>query len=539
MGTRARLLVLALCGASLCVLLLACANLAGLLLARSAYRARELAVRTALGGARERLTRQLLTESVGLTLLGGAAGVALAALGVPLLAQLVPAGLPVAERPVLDGRVLAVALVVALATALLSGVVPAVRAAGTATFDALRDGERGGGRSRRLRATLVVVEVAASVVLLIASGLLVRAVWRIQAVDPGFRAEGVLAAQTALPYPQYASTERRAQFYRRVLQELRATPGVTSAAYASGLPMRMTGGIWKVVPSGAALPRQESHTVSLRFVTPGYFATLGIPLRRGRDVSERDTRGQPPAAVVSESFARRYWGDADPIGRRFAVAQGERTVVGVVGEVRVRGRERTSEPQVYLPYLQVEDSALVGYMPKELVVRTELPPAAVLPAVRRAVRAADPAQPVSDVATLEEVVGGETAPRVTQLRLLAILSAIALLVAGVGIHGLLTFAVTHRARELAVRRALGAPSRGLVAMVVGEGLALAAAGAAVGVAFAYPASRAMGALLFGVPPADPVTLAAVVALCAATAIAGCLRPALRATRVSPLAALRG
>lgn len=540
---RARLLVLALCGAALCILLLACANLAGLLLARGAHRARELAVRAALGGGRERLVRQLLTESVGLALLGGVVGVAVAVAGVPLLGSLVPSALPVAERPAVDGRVLGIALLLVVGTAVLCGVMPGVRTAGRGAFDALRDGGRtGGGRTQRLRAALVVVEVAASVVLLVSSGLLIRAVWAIEAVDPGFRAGQVLTVRTALPLPAYAVTARRDRFYARVLDGVRALPGVRGAAFATGLPMRMTGGVWKVTVPGAPVAPDERPSASLRFVTPQFFATLGVPLLRGRDVAATDTRDRPYVAVVSASFARRHWPNADPIGRRFAVANDERTVVGVVGDVRVRGREQPSEPQVYLPAPQVADSAIVGYAPKELVVRTTGPAAAaaaaLLPAIRRAVRDADPEQPVSDVATLAEIVDGETAPRVTQLRLLAALSAVALLVAGVGIHGLLTYAVSRRSQELAVRRALGARAAGIVRLVVGEGLLLAAAGIAAGVALAYPAARAMGALLAGVRPVDPPTVAAVALLCLATAALGCLRPALRAARVAPLAALR-
>jgi putative ABC transport system permease protein len=542
MGPRARLLVLALCGAALCILLLACANLASLLLARAASRGREMAVRAALGGGRERLVRQLVTECVGLALVGGAVGVAVAMAGVPLLGHLVPPWFPVAERPAVDARVLAIALLVVVATALLFGVMPGTRAAASrrGVFDALRDGARaGGGRTQRLRAALVVAEVAASVVLLISSGLLIRAVWRIQAVDPGFRPERVLTARTALPLPAYAAAARREQFYARVLGEVRSLPGVTGAAYTTGLPLRQTGGIVRVVPAGVTIAPNDWSAASTRFVTPQYFATLGIPLRRGRDVAETDTRAQPLVAVVSESFVERYWpGAADPIGKRFTVADEERTVVGVVGDVRVRGREREAEPQLYLPYRQANDSALTGYAPKDLVVRSAAPAATLLPAIRRAVLAADPEQPVSDVATLSEVLGAETAPRVTQLRLLGVLSAVALLIAGVGIHGLLTFTVSRRSQELAVRRALGAQARSVIGGVLGEGLLLAVTGIAVGVALAYPAARAMGALLAGVEPADPPTVGAVAALCLVTAVVGCVRPAVRAARVDPLAALR-
>ena len=538
MSARSRLLVIALCGAALCILLLACANLASLLLARATARARELAVRAALGAGRERLVRQLLTESAVLATIGGVVGVLTAVAAVPLLAQLVPAALPVAEEPSVNGRALAVAVLLVAVTGLAFGIVPALHAGRSSALSALRGGDRAGGRTQRVRATLVVVEVAASVALLVSSGLLIRAVWNIQARDPGFRAEGVLRVRTALPLPKYDSVSRREQFFTRVLREVRALPGVLGAAYVTGLPMEMRGGIWGVQIVGRPPVEDESNGVSLRYVTPGFYATLGIPLLSGRDVSDADARDRPYVAVVSESFARRHWPNESALGKRITVADDERTVVGVVGDVRVRGREQESEPQLYLPYRQVADGAIRNYVPKELAVRSAVPPATLLPAIRRIVRAADPEQPVSHVRLLSDIVGEETAPRLTQLRLLATLSLIALLIAGVGIHGLLAFTVAQRSRELGVRRALGAPVGGIVGLVVREGVGLALAGVAVGVLVAYAAARTMGALLAGVPPEDPVTVGTAAALCLATALVGCLRPALRAARIDPATALR-
>jgi putative ABC transport system permease protein len=537
---RARLLVLALCGASLCILLLACANLASLLLARATHRARELAVRAALGAGRERLVRQLVTESITLAALGGAVGVGLAVAGVPLLARLVPSTLPIAELPSVDLRVLVAAALLVALTGLAFGIGPAIRAGRSRGLDALRDGARaGGGRTQRVRAVLVTIEVAASVVLLVSSGLLIRAVVRIQATDPGFRAENVLTLRTALPWPKYAVTARRDEFYRRVLEGVRALPGVRSAAYVTGLPMNMRGGVWPVAITGDEVVRDASNSASLRAVTPQFFATLGIPLRAGRDVTESDTRDRPFVAVVSESFATRYWPNESALGKRFRFALDERTVVGVVGDVRVRGLERPSEPQVYIPAAQMRDSSLVFYPPKDLVVRATVPTAAVLPSIRRIVAAADPEQPVSNVRPLSAIVADETASRVTQLRLLGALAAVALLIAGVGIHGLVAFTGARGTRELGVRRALGEPAGSFVRRVLREGMGLALAGVAAGVVVAYVAGRAMGALLFGVQPGDPATIAAASALCFATAVVGCLRPAVRAARVDPIEALRG
>jgi putative ABC transport system permease protein len=541
LSERARLLVLALCGATLCILLLACANLASLFLARSAHRARELAVRAALGAGRERLVRQLVTETVGIALVGGIVGVAAAVAGAPLLARLIPSTLPIADHASLDLRVLALAVAFVLLTGLAFGLAPALRAGRSAALDALRSGARtAGGRTQRLRAALVVVEVAASAVLLVTSGLLIRAVWRIQTTDPGFVADDVLTLQTALPLPKYDATARRAQFYDRVLEEVRALPGVRDAAYVTGLPMAMRGGIWGVTLPGREEPADNDNGVSLRYVTPRFFATLGIPLRRGRDVAATDRGGQPLVAVVSESLVKHFWPNEDPIGQRFTLAESERTVVGVVGDVRVRGLERPSEPQVYLPYQQVPDGAIISYIPKDLVVRTA-PPSRVenlMPRIRDIVKSADPEQPISNVRRMSDIVAEETAPRVTQLRLLETFSGVALLIAGLGIHGLLAFAVSKRSQELGVRRALGAQGGEIVGLVLREGLALALIGIAIGVAAAYAAARGMGALLFGVRPEDPLTIAVAAALCLVTAVAGCLRPALRAARVDPLSALR-
>jgi predicted permease len=357
-------------------------------------------------------------------------------------------------------------------------------------------------------------------------------------VDPGFRSEGILTLRTALPLPKYDSTARRVEFYRRVLTEVAALPGVESAAYISFLPMAMGGGIWPVSVDGRQVDRRGNSNASLRYITPDFFRTLEIPLRAGRGVAESDRFDGPAVAVVSESFARRYWPDADPLGRSFDFALQERTVVGVVGDIMVRGLEQSSEPQVYLPATQVPDGSIIFYTPKDLVVRSSMDPAALLPAIRDIVRRADPEQPISNVRTMEEIVADVTASRAVQVRLLGSLAALALLLAGVGIHGLLSYTVSNRARELGVRMALGAQRRDVLGMVVGQGIRLAAGGVALGLGLAYAAARAMSALLASVGPADGLTLAAVGALCLAMAIAGCFFPALRAARTDPMSAIK-
>ena len=546
---QARLLLVALFGAALCVLLIACTNLASLLLARALFRRKELAVRTALGAGRERLVRQLLTETLVLALGGGVLGVGLAVAATPLVARLVPTSLPIADTPSPDARMLAFAALATLVTGIGFGVVPALRAQRGVDANGLREGSRSGvGREReRLRSGLVVAEVTVCVVLLVSSGLLIRALWRLQAVDPGFRTEGVVTLRTTLPLPKYEKTERRRQFYTSVLTDVRELPGVRDAAYISFLPMVMRGGIWSIAVEGQPEAPGESSTASLRFVTPGFFATLGIPIRQGRDVSESDTQEALPVAVVSESFVKRYWPDQDPLGRRLQFGLlssngqspfGERTVIGVVGDIKVRGLERSSEPQLYLSYQQVADGNIIGYTPKDLVVRSSLDPAALVPALRRMVARADPEQPISDVRTLADIVAADTASRSVQARVLLAFAAIAVLLAGIGIHGLLAFAVSSRAQEIGVRIALGAQARDILTLVLRQGLLLATAGVALGVALAYVAGRSLEALLAGVSPRDPTAFLAAGAVSLSMVILGSLLPALRAVRVDPLAAIR-
>jgi predicted permease len=461
----------------------------------------------------------------------------LATTAVPLVTRLVPNALPIAEAPPVDLRVLGFAALVTALTGIGFGVIPALRASRDTGATGLREGTRTGSRSERLRSSLVVAEVTASVVLLVSAGLLIRALWRVQHVDPGFRAENVLTLRTALPQPKYKTVQARHDYYSRVLDDVRALPGVAGAAYITGLPMVMRGGIWNVEMPGR-LESRSNTAVSLRFVTPGFFETLGIPLRAGRDVQVSDTLQTAPVAVVSESFTRRHWPGEDGLGRRFHMADLEWTVVGIVGDVRVRGLERPSEPQLYLPYRQVEDGAIISYPPKELVVRSPLDEAALLPSLRRIIARADPQQPISGVRRLVDVVADDTAPRSVQVRVLAGFAALAILLAGIGIHGLLAFTVSQRQQEFGVRMALGAVPRDILRMVLQQGVALAVVGVAAGVVLAYAAGRTLQALLAGVSPADPVTFLAALALALLMTALGSLWPALRASHVDPLKVMR-
>jgi predicted permease len=539
MSPRTRVMLLALGGATLCLLLLTCANLANLLLARATSRERELALRSALGAGKERLVRQLITESVMLTLVGGAAGVAVAVASLPLFSTLVPPTLPVASQPSLDMRVLVFAAVFTGLTALGFGLFPALRAGGRTGFSALREGSRAGtGQKQRLRGLMVAVEVTMSVILLITSGLLLRAVWRVQAVDPGFATEDVLTLRTALPRPKYESTMSRAQYYNRVLAEVRALPGVESAAFTSGLPMVMTGGIAGIEVPGQERINRRIGGVSLRFITPQFFKTLSIPLHAGRDVEEADTSDRAGVAVVSESFVKRYWPGQDPLGKSFVHLQRTRTVVGVVGDIRVRGLERNSEPQMYLPASQAIDGALSNFDPKDLVIRHSSRVDSLMPAIRQIVRTADPDQPISDVRALGHVVAGDSATRRAQLQVLGLLAIVAFVLAGVGIYGLLAYNVSQRAQEIAVRLALGADPSSVGRMIFADGMRLALFGFMPGVIGAYLAGRAMSTLLFGVAPSDPVTFASALGLALLMTFAGSLLPALRAVRITPMSALK-
>jgi predicted permease len=536
---RTRQLLIARAGAAIAGLLIACANLANLLLARALVRRKEIALRTVLGAGRERLVRQVLTESLMLTGAGGMLGVLLGIVGVPLLVRLVPNSLPIAEAPPLDLRVLALGALLSALVDIGFGVLPAVTT-GRANAAALQEGSRAGigGRRERLRAMLVVSAIA--VVLSITSGLLIRALWRLQAIDPGFRPQQVLTMRTPLPMPQYESTARREQFYDRVLSDIRALPGVTTAGYIGALPLAFKTDIstFPIVLEGEAPDAASTRRASLRFLTPGYFAAMGIPLRRGRDITDSDTADAPRVAIVSESFARVFWPNQDPIGRSFTVAQDTRTVVGVVGNVRVRGIESPSEPQVYLPSRQMPDGYLVYYAPRDLAILSRLPAESLTPAVREIVARADPAQPVSNVRLLTDILDEETAPRTAQINVLGAFTAVALLLAGIGIHGLLSFAVSQRAPEIGVRMAMGAEPGNILRMVLGESLVLSGAGIAIGVALAYAAARAMEALLAGISPRDPASFAAAIGVALAMTLLGCALPAWRAVRIDPMIVMR-
>lgn len=538
-SNRSVLMLKTLLGAAFCVLLVACTNLANLLIARSLSRRRELAVRTAMGAGRERLVRQMLTESLLLSLAGGGLGVLFGVTALPLLSRLVPNSLPIAEVPSVDLRVLGFAALLTLLTGLAFGLAPALRLSRRDDASDLREGSRSGvgGRKERLRSMLVVAEVAGCIVLLVSSGLLMRALWRVQATDPGFRAENVLTLRTALPMPRYQDRAPREEFYTRVLGAVRQVPGVTAAAYTSFLPIVVRGGVWPVEIPGRLQDGANRLNASLRFVTPGFFSAMQIPLRLGRDVSEQDRFDRPFVAVVSASFVRQFFSGENPIGRHIQFGNHDREIVGVVGDVRVRGLEQESEPQVYLSYYQ-HDQVSIWYAPKDLVVRSTLPTEALATTLRRIIREVNPEQSVSDMQTLTEVVETQTSSRAVQLRVLGAFALVSFLLAAIGIHGLLAFNVSSRMQEIGVRMALGARSGEIARMILKQGAVLAAVGVVVGVSLAYGAGLLLQSLLSGVEPGDGPTMLAAVGLAALMTIGSGAIPAWRAARVDPTTAIR-
>jgi predicted permease len=537
MAPQSRVLVVAVFGAALCLLLIACTNLANLLLARALVRRQEIAVRVAVGAGHWRLIRQLFTESLVLAVVGGTFGSLLAVTATPWLARLVPNALPVSTMPEVDLRIFAFAALLTLVTSVAFGVGPALRSSGRVDPMALRARSASGGRTDRLRSTLVVVEVVGTVALLVGAGLLLKALWRVQAIDPGFRPDGVLTLRTWLPTPKYNDAVARREFYSHVLTEARALPRVMSAAYTTALPLVFGAGIFPVTVPGIEDDPNSAPRVSIRFVTPDFFTALGIPLRRGRFLSDRDDRTAPFVTVISESLATRLWPGQDPIGRTLKVAGFDRTVVGVLGNIAVRGLERVSEPQTYFPVEQI-GPGLAFYAPRDLAVRASGDPMALLPSLRKIIHDADPQLPVSDVRLLEDVVAAQTATRRDQLFVLGTFATIALLLAAIGIHGLLSFIVSARTREIGVRVALGAARSTILGMFLRQGLVLGIAGVAVAVPLAYLAARGMKALLFSVEPGDPLIYGSAGVLAMVMTLLGALRPALMAATIDPAMATR-
>ncbi|WP_031499242.1 ABC transporter permease [Bryobacter aggregatus] len=530
---RTRTLLDVLVAAALFVLLIAVTNLANLFLARSAARRGEIAIRLALGAGRARLIRQLLTESLLLAVCGGALGTALSIAGVPLLSRLVPSSLPIAESPTADWRLLLFALAATILTAIAFGVIPAFRS----THGTLAVRSATAHRKDAVRRALVIVQVAASVALIASTGLLLRALLQVERTNPGFQVEHTLAFRTSLPMPKYLDTAPRERFYRSVLQDLRALPGVRAASVISFRPLGdFRGGMWETVIAG-----QTSNVhAGARFIEPGYFATMRIPLLRGRDINEADGRSSQRVAVVSQAFIREYFPGEDGLGKSFGIGFGglQFTIIGVASDIHYRSLERRSEPLMYFAHAQMPDNAFSWFAPKDFIVSSIGDPLLLLPAIRKIVAKADPNQPVSDVKQLGDLLGDETSSRRTQLWVIGAFAFAAFLLAAIGIHGLLSFALSQRIEEIGLRRALGAQAAHIASLVLGEAALLSLLGSLAGIVAAYALGKSMEAFLLGVSPTDPWTLAAAIVFAGLMTVAGSLLPTIRAVLIDPATALR-
>jgi putative ABC transport system permease protein len=525
------------------VLLIACANVANLMLARATMRQKEFAIRKALGAAQGRVLRQLLTESAVLAAASVVVGLALAAACFGYLTRLLPATLPASANVALDPRALALTIGTAFVTVLLFGAGPAVAAArrdfGAAFTRAVG---AAGTKARRLRTTLVVAEIALTVVLLAGAGLLLRSYAAVLAVDPGFDAENVLLVDTPLTAARYPNGADRDAFYRRVLDRVRELPGVESVGYTNIAPLVIKGGRSITLVEGRPRPDEAGMLRTIasdRGVSAGYFETLGVPLMRGRYIDERDTRDATLVAVINEAMVRAHWPDEDPLGRRFEFGLGGTgrlfTVVGVVGDVRQSGLDVPAFPEVYAPLDQL---AIQFMWPTQLVVRTAGDPIALGPAVRRAIWSIDADQPVANVRTMRDVVDVELAGRSTQLTLLGAFAAIALVLAAVGLYGTLSYTVSQSTSEIGLRMALGAERRTVVGSVVRTALGAALLGIGLGLAVAFGLTRTISSFLYGVSPTDPATALAVAGVLLAVTVLAALVPARRAAGVDPMTALR-
>jgi predicted permease len=535
-GQQLRTGLWVLLGAVACVLLIACANIANLLLARAASRQKEIAIRTAIGASQSRLLRQLLVESVVLSLAGGAVGIVGAVWAVRSINGLLPPNLlPIPDISV-DSVVLFFAVAMTLVTGVLFGLAPAWHAAKSDLNVMLKQAARTTGSVRpRLRNGLAAAELALATVLLIGAGLLVQSLFELQRVRLGFQPAGVLTFQLSLPATKYPGAKGPA-FYHELLESLRTIPGVRAAAVSSGVPLGngnytttpvITVGK-SVVPAGTAIP------IDWRIVSPGFFRAMEIPLLRGRDFDEADVSTAQQVMVVSQATAQKFWGTDDPIGHTIAQPGPDGrswTVVGVVGDVRNTALSRES-PTMYMP------SPARVWPLMDVVVRTEGAPLSVLPSVRQKVRQIDPELPVATVRALEDWVSNNAAQPRLNAMLFAVFAGVALLIAAVGTYGVLAYSVSQRTREIGLRLALGAPRSRVLRLIVREGMTMGLAGVGAGLVCAVGVSQVLGSLVFGVPVRDPATFVAVTLVLTIVALAACAVPAMRASRVDPMVSLR-
>jgi putative ABC transport system permease protein len=516
------------------LLLIAAANVSGLLMARATARHQEMALRAALGASRRRILAQLLTESLLLAVIGGAAGVLVAMWLVPALVSLSPTDLTVAGDVTVDRNVLLFGLGISTVTGLVFGLAPAHQMSRMNVNEDLKQSARGSASlaQRRLRTFLVAGEIALSLVLLVAAGLTVRSFIQVQRVSSGFDADRVLAVAVAPPSTRYTTQAQRADFWERTVQAVRQIPGVQLAGAISRLPL-LPGNSTRALAI-KDLPADVQASAHYRTASPDYFGVMGIPLLRGRAFEDADREGRPLVAIVSHVMAERFWQGRDPIGQHFQidVPGPEYTIVGVAGDVRSASLEIRPQPTVYVPYRQDAFPFMT------LVIKTPATASSLSNAVRAAIWEVDKDQPVGALLTMDEQLSHSMQRRRFSVTLLSIFGTVAALLAAVGLYGVLAFIVSQRRREIGVRIALGATGRDVIADVLGHGLRLAGLGMAIGLALALAVTRLMSALLFGTSPTDVATFAGAATLLSVIAVTASLIPALGASRVDPLAALR-
>jgi putative ABC transport system permease protein len=538
------------------VLLIACANIANLLLARATARQKEMAVRSAMGASRWRIARQLLTESILFALVGGTTGLLLARWGIQLILYISPDAIPRSREIALNWKVLGFTIGLSFLTGIVFGIFPALQGGTVDVQETLKETSRGVTRRNWLRNSLVVVEVASTLVLLIGAGLLIRSFYRLQKVDPGFSYERLTSFSVALPEKKYLTPEQRADFYTRLLENTRNIPGVIATAAASGLPLGNNGWQTSFLIDGRPVPpRNQTPLMEACLVTPDYFRAMNIPLLRGRYFNDHDDRShiagkdlskisenlREAAAldsiIIDEEFARRYWPNEDPVGQRIRSGSDPDalvlTVVGVVGRVKMEGLSQDSNRvQGYFPFAQIPNGGMT------VIIKGSSDPNQLMAAVRQQIKAIDPDQPIYSIKTMEEIRADSVASEKLNLTLLSIFAGIALVLAIVGIYGVMSYSVTQRTHEIGIRIAVGAQTSDVFRMILRQGMVLAVIGVGIGLVGAFVLTRLMTTMLFGVAPTDPATFAVIAALLIGVALLACYLPGRRATKVDPVESLR-
>jgi predicted permease len=523
------------------VLLIACANVTNLLLARATARQKEMTIRAALGATRLRLTRQLLTESLLLAVAGGAIGTLLAVWGIDLIEAIVPENLAQARGIVMDGRVLAFSVAVSLVTGVVFGLLPALQVARLNLTDSLKEGGQGGERRGRLRAALVIAEVALALVLLVGAGLMIRSFYSLTRVDPGFQSDNLLTMRMHLSGEKYGDPVKRRAFYEQMLRRIESTPGVESAGVITQLPLTTQGMQFVFSMEGQPpLPAASLPMAVFRVISQDYFRAMGIPLLRGRSFTPQDGAGAQAVVVINRTMAERFWPGEEALGRRFKIGPSDGqnpwlVVVGVVGDVRQSNLDQELKPEMYVSHQQ--DTRFFA-MPRDLAVRTKGEPFSMVASLRGEIWKLDEDLPLFRVQTMDQILLLSVAAQRFNMLLLAAFAGLALTLAAIGIYGVISYATARRTREIGVRMALGASSSDVLRMVMGQGLRLIIIGVIAGLVGAYGLTQVMSSLLFEVSATDPATFAAVAVLLIAVSLLACYIPARRATRVDPMVALR-